>query len=168
MHAMTAAHKTLPLGTYVSVHNLKNGNKVNVKVNDRGPFVHGRIIDLSYGAAKEIGLVGPGTAPVEIVALGTPKETRVNGRVQRMLVPGNYDAGEFAIQVGAFRIKANATRLKNKLARKYKDAYIVVHEDSEGKLYRVRIARCRTLDKAYEYEKMLEADGYPEAIVVAR
>jgi rare lipoprotein A len=168
MHAMTGAHKTLPLGTYVSVRNLRNGKKVVVRINDRGPFVRGRIIDLSYGAAKEIGLVGPGTAPVEIVALGVPTETRVQGGIQRTLVPGHYDIGDFTVQVGAFRDKENAFRLKDKLARTYKDVHIMVQEGSDGTLYKVRVARCTTLEQARRYEKMLEGDGYPDAMVVAR
>ena len=70
MHDMTAAHKTLPLGTYVKVFNLDNDRETEVRINDRGPFVRGRIIDLSYEAARRIGVVGPGTASVEITAIG--------------------------------------------------------------------------------------------------
>ena len=168
MHAMTGAHKTLPLGTYVSVYNLRNGKKVVVRINDRGPFVRGRVIDLSYGAAKQIGLVGPGTAPVEVVALGVPRETTAHGEVQRTLVPSNYYVGDFSIQVGAFREKENAFRLKSKLASTYKDVHIMVQETSNGTLYRVRVARCKTLEQARQYEKILEGDGYPDAMVVAR
>ena len=69
MHAMTAAHKTLPLPVHVRVRNLSNGKSIVVKVNDRGPFLHNRIIDLSYAAAKKLDMVGAGTAEVEIVAL---------------------------------------------------------------------------------------------------
>ena len=74
MYAMTAAHKTLPLGTRVSVRNIENGRQINVRINDRGPFVRGRIIDLSYTGAQKLGLVGPGTAAVEVIALATPIE----------------------------------------------------------------------------------------------
>jgi rare lipoprotein A len=168
MYAMTAAHKTLPLGTYVKVYNLRNGKKVVVRINDRGPFVRGRIIDLSYGAAKKIGLVGPGTAPVKIVALGRQKKKTVKKKTQPTLVPGNYDTGDFTIQVGAFRDERNALRLKNKLARTYKDAHITARTSRGGTLYRVRVVRCTTLNQAMRYEKMLEADGYLGALVVAR
>lgn len=168
MHALTAAHKTLPLGTYVKVRNLRNGKEVVVRINDRGPFVRGRIIDLSYGGAKKIGLVGPGTAPVEIVALGVPKETTVKGKLKRTLVPSNYYVGDFAVQVGAFKDKENALRLKNRLVSTYKDTHIVLYERTDGTFYRVRVARCTTLDQARKYEKMLESDGFPDAIVVAR
>jgi len=168
MYAMTGAHKTLPLGTYVSVHNLRNKKKVVIRINDRGPFVRGRIIDLSYEAAKQIGLVGPGTAPVEIVALGVPRETTAHGEIQRTLEPGNYYVGNFSVQVGAFRQKENAFRLKSKLANTYKDVHITLQERSDGTLYKVRVARCKTLERARQYEKILERDGYPDAMVVAR
>ena len=69
MHAMTAAHRTLPLGTVVKVKNRDNGKSVTVTINDRGPFVKGRIIDLSYGAARELNMIGTGTARVRIEVL---------------------------------------------------------------------------------------------------
>lgn len=168
MYAMTAAHKTLPLDTYVSVYNLNNGKTADVRINDRGPFVPGRIIDLSYEAAQRIGLVGPGTAPVEIVALGSVKETMAGGKVRRIFVPGNYYVGDFTIQVGAFKEKENAVRLRNKLAQSYENAHIMVYESAKGTFYRVRVSRCKTLDQARKYEKIIEAAGYPDAIVVAQ
>lgn len=168
MYAITAAHKTLPLGTYVRVTNLYNGKTVNVRINDRGPFVRGRIIDLSYEAAKQLGIVVQGTAPVEIVALGSIKETVVGGNVQRTLVPGDYYDGDFTIQVGAFKQKENAVTLKNELAQTYENTHIAVHESADGTFYRVRVERCKKIDQAKEYEKMLEAAGYPDAIVVAQ
>jgi len=79
MYQMTAAHKTLPLPTYVSVNNLDNGRTLIVKVNDRGPFIEGRVIDLSYAAAYRLGVTGPGTANVEIIALD-PVATEPQGR----------------------------------------------------------------------------------------
>jgi rare lipoprotein A len=168
MYALTAAHKTLPLGTYVRVYNLNNGKTVDVRINDRGPYVHGRIIDLSYEAAERIGLVGPGTAPAEIVALGSLEETVVGGKVQYTLVHRDYYVGDFTIQVGAFKYKENAVRLRNKLSETYKNAHIVVYESPKGTFYRVQVARCKELDQARKYEKMLEAAGYTDALVVAR
>jgi rare lipoprotein A len=79
--AMTAAHKTLPLPTYLQVTNLRNGKKVIVKVNDRGPFAKNRLIDLSYVAAKKLDMLAQGTAPVEILAI-TPGLTRLAGLEQ--------------------------------------------------------------------------------------
>jgi len=168
MYAMTAAHKTLPMGTYVRAQNLDNGKTVDVRINDRGPFVHGRVIDLSYEAAKRMGVVGPGTAPVEIVALGAVKETKVGGKVQRRLVPGDYYAGDFTIQVGAFKERKNAVRLRNKLAVTYQNAHIAVYESALGAFYRVRVGRSDRLEEARKYESILEAAGYPDAMVVAR
>jgi rare lipoprotein A (peptidoglycan hydrolase) len=87
MYAMTAAHKTLPLGTYVRVHNLTNDRTVDLLINDRGPFVKGRIIDLSYAAAKALDVVRPGTAPVQG---GRPGGARGANRCKR---PGTYAHG---------------------------------------------------------------------------
>ena len=101
MHAMTAAHKTLPLGTWVRVYNLTNGKSCDVRVNDRGPFVRGRIIDLSYSAAKEIGLVGPGTAKVRIKAMAPPAGAAQGDR-------NIYYKGNFTIQLGG-PLKAGPT-----------------------------------------------------------
>lgn len=102
LYGMTAAHKTLPLPTYVKVKNLKNGREVIVKVNDRGPFHSDRIIDLSYGAASKLGLLPTGTAPVEVTALSTNK-----------LRHGN-DA-RYYLQVGAFSSKPLAEALQAQL-----------------------------------------------------
>jgi rare lipoprotein A len=168
MYEMTAAHKTLPMGTYVRAHNFNNGKTVDVRINDRGPFVRGRIIDLSYEAAKRIGVFGPGTAPVEIIALGSMQETKVGGKVQRTLVPGDYYAGDFTIQVGAFKDRQNAVRLRDRLARTYQNAHIVVYESAQGAFHRVRVGSSDRLEQARKYEKMLEAAGYPDAMVVAR
>ena len=106
MYAMTAAHKTLPLGTRVSVRHLENGRRIEVRINDRGPFVRGRIIDLSYTAARQLGIVGPGTGPVEVVALATPIAA---GGPQVKL---DLYSGNFTFQVGAFGVRENAERLK--------------------------------------------------------
>jgi len=168
MYALTAAHRTLPMGTYVKVRNLRNKKVVVVRINDRGPFVPGRIIDLSYRAARMIGIVGPGTAAVEIEALGMLREARVTGKTKHSLMPGNYYVGEFAIQIGAFKSKENALKLREKLANTYEDAHIVVYNIGNDKFYRVRVAKCATLDQARQYKKILRANGYPDAIIVAR
>ncbi|ETO93162.1 septal ring lytic transglycosylase RlpA family protein [Legionella oakridgensis] len=102
LYGLTAAHKTLPLPTYVKVKNLKNGREAIVKVNDRGPFHQDRLIDLSYGAAAKLGLLPEGTAPVEIEALTT------NG-------PKGHEA-HYYLQAGAFSSKQYAHTLQNKLA----------------------------------------------------
>lgn len=167
MHALTAAHKTLPLGTYLRVTNLDNDHTVIVKINDRGPFVKGRIVDLSYRAAQEIDIVETGTAPVEIEALGKLKETVVDGKVEQTYVPGNYYVGEFTIQVGAFTEKTNATSLLKQLTAQYNNAYIAVHTTETATFYRVRVARFATLEKARQIEQKLRQNGYSEAIIVS-
>jgi rare lipoprotein A len=165
MYAMTAAHKTLPLGTYVRVHHLENNRKLEVRINDRGPFVRGRIIDLSYTAAKELGLVGPGTAKVEIVALGTPAAT--DGGTGRTFVQGDYYSGNFTFQVGAFSNRENAERLKRKLDEQYKNAHITRYDRGDKIFYRVRVGAFKTLEDAVVNEAILIQDGYADAFMVA-
>ncbi|RLC59038.1 MAG: septal ring lytic transglycosylase RlpA family lipoprotein, partial [Chloroflexi bacterium] len=111
MHAMTAAHKTLPIPVYVQVKNLDNGRSTVVRVNDRGPFIAGRIIDLSYAAARKLGVDGPGTANVEISVLreGEQKPTRV-----ARSIPLNTDLNEdlpLFIQMGSFSSQLNANNM---------------------------------------------------------
>jgi len=108
MYGISAAHRTLPFGTKVRVHNLDNGSEVEVPINDRGPFVEGRIIDLSYGAAKVIHLDIDGVARVRLEILGYGYEASS--------VP---PPGIFAVQVGAFRDSGNAERLKARIETKY-------------------------------------------------
>jgi rare lipoprotein A len=166
MYAISAAHKTLPLQTYVRVRNLDNQQEVVVRINDRGPFVRGRIIDLSYAAAKKIGIVGPGTAPVEIVALGTA-EAKTKKGTHRSYRPADYFTGNFTIQVGAFKNRNNAEKLKNKLDQTYKNAHISVYKLGDDIFYRVRVGKSSTLGKAIEYESHLIKNGYPDAMVIA-
>jgi rare lipoprotein A len=165
MYAMTAAHKTLPLGTYVRVHHLANNTSVDVRINDRGPFVRGRIIDLSYTAARSLGLVGPGTAEVEIVALG--KLTSTDGGTSRTFVPEDYYSGNFTFQIGAFLKYENAERLKHKLNGKYKNAHITTYDNGKDTYYRVRVGKAANLEQAAEFERYLIQNGFPGAFIVA-
>ncbi len=166
MYAVSAAHKTLPLGTYVRVYNLNNGRKLDVRINDRGPFVKGRIIDLSYAAADALGVVGPGTAPVKIVALGEAVESKDAGG-QRQYRPVDYYSGNFTFQVGAFTELANAQRLVEKLDPSYQNAHMTTFQDGGRLFYRVRVGHTNDLAEAEKYEKTLEADGFPGAFIVA-
>ncbi len=104
MEKMTAAHRTLPFNTWVRVYDLDNQKTTEVRIIDRGPFVDGRIIDLSHAAARELELIGPGVARVRIEVIRTP---------------ANAPAGLFAVQVGAFRERANAERLRASMAASY-------------------------------------------------
>lgn len=153
MYAMTAAHKTLPLGTRVEVTNLNNHRQVQVRINDRGPFVRGRIIDLSYSAAQKIGLVGPGTAPVELVAVGAENV--------------DFNKGNFTFQVGSFRSRDNAQRFRDALSRSYPNAHITVYDSGDGVFYRVRVGHSTSLSQAHEYERELIGAGLRGAFTVA-
>jgi rare lipoprotein A len=165
MYAMTAAHKILPLGTYVEVHNLENNRSVVVRINDRGPFVHGRIIDLSYSAAKGIGIVGPGTARVEVIALG--RRTSSSGDTASTYISEDYSHGKFTFQIGAFLNRENAERQKRALAQRYKNAHITVYDRGDKIFYRVRVGRFATLQEAIQQEEILIKDGFPDPILVA-
>ncbi len=167
MYAMTAAHKTLPLGTYVRVENLNNNKKIEVRINDRGPFVRGRIIDLSYTGAKKLGIVGPGTAPVEIVALGTASKKKTPGSSGRTYVPIDYYKGNFTVQVGAFSDRKNAEKLQQKLDKEYKGAHIAAYDDGNATFYRVRVGRCSTLEQAEKYEEIMIQRGFEDAFAIA-
>ena len=164
MYALTAAHKTLPMGTYVRVRNLNNDRQIDVRINDRGPFVTGRIIDLSYTGAKQLGILSSGTAPVQISALGVAAGVS-NGR--QTYVKVDYETGLFTVQVGSFLEESNARRLKNKLDKSFQNAHIVTYFDGQRTFYRVRVGRLTTLGQAQEYEQMLKVSGYPAAVIVA-
>jgi rare lipoprotein A len=167
MYAMTAAHKTLPLGTWVNVKNLDNYKEIEVKINDRGPFVRGRIIDLSYTAAQRLGAVGPGTVPVEVIALGTPAPSAKGSRGPRTYIPGDYYTGNFTIQIGAFTVRENAENMKKQMEKTHDNVHIVIYEQDGQVFYRVRVSRTNSLDEAMKFEAALEARGFRDAFVVA-
>jgi len=167
MYAMTAAHKTLPLHTYVRVTNLTNQKRIDVRINDRGPFVRGRIIDLSYAAAKKLGVVAPGTAKVAIEALGVRRASAAGTAAESSYRSVNYYAGNFTIQVGSFTELGNAERLKKRLDQTYKNTHIAVYNNGVETFYRVRVGKCRTLDQAEAYEKIMIQHGFEDAMLVA-
>ncbi len=146
MYAMTAAHKTLPLGVYVKVRNRDNGRETVVQINDRGPFVTGRIIDLSYSAARDIGIVGSGTAKVQIEALGYLDDT-VKGRTAYR-APASYDRGAFGIQVGAFSRLDNAQRMADSVKQRYGISSIREAVVNGTLYYRVRAGNYTSLKEA--------------------
>ncbi len=167
MYAMTAAHKTLPMNVHLKVTNLNNGKSTVVRVNDRGPFVRSRIIDLSYTAAKELDVVGPGTAPVRIEALGYRDDASV-GATPQYRQPASYDVGPFMVQVGAFTVKENAYRLADKLKSQYGGSSVAEGWVNGQKFYRVRIGLYKTMALADEGLLNLETNGYPNSFIVAR
>jgi rare lipoprotein A len=141
MYAMTAAHKSLPLPSYVEVTNLENGRKVVVKVNDRGPFHDNRLIDLSYSAATKLGIVAKGTGLVEVKAItpGAAKKTAKPADREPALVKPSGSAAMF-LQVGAFSTQNRAEQVKSRLQRDITDTVVVVPAESrQGTLYRVRV-----------------------------
>lgn len=165
MHGVSAAHKTLPFNTYVRVYNLDNGKELDVRINDRGPFVKNRIIDLSYTAAKMLGVVGPGTARVKIAALGTvmPRKKKKTSGAEKNEI--DYHSGNFTFQINAFVNKENAEKQRDELDKKYINAHIVTHERDGQVFYRVRVGRFSTLEEARAKEGELVRDGYTPMIV---
>ncbi len=154
MHDMTAAHKTLPMNTMLRVTNLDNGIKVIVRVNDRGPFVKSRIIDLSNQAAHRIDMVKRGTAPVRIEVIG------FNGVIgsARSIVLSNY-----AVQIGAFRSKDGAYRYAKKYSDgRYGSRVVTKYRDGEP-LYRVFLVGFKSADEARDYKS---SDGFSGSFIV--
>jgi len=151
MYAMTAAHKSLVLPTYVEVTNLKNGRKVIVKVNDRGPFHENRIIDLSYTAATKLDIVKNGTGLVEIRVVGPGQTASVDAAEGAPVVsaPTVKNEDGFYIQVGSFGNLTNAEGLKQKLAPIGRDKINISEVVVSGNtLYRVRIGPLTNIDQA--------------------
>ena len=166
MYAMTAAHKTLPLGTYVHVKSLDTGNEVTVRINDRGPFIPGRIIDLSYSAANKIGMIATGTTRVMIVALEPDAPQKKRSKTASN-TPVDFHRGNFTFQIGAFSDKQNAYRLRDKLDQTYKNAHVSEYDNGQEILYRVRVGLATSLEQAVEYEKILIQHGFKDVFIVA-
>jgi rare lipoprotein A len=167
MHGLTAAHKTLPMNVYVRVSNLSNGRQCVVRINDRGPFVKGRVIDLSYAAASQLGVVGPGTAPVQLEALGY-REIGPAGEIVAYRQPASYEVGPFTIQVGAFTVAQNAQRLADELRTSYGEAAVVEGWVGGQKYHRVRVGLYPAMAAAVQAAAEFEAKGFRNSFVVAR
>ena len=151
MYAMTAAHRTLPFHTRVRVSNLENGKKVELRINDRGPFISGRIIDLSYSGARAIGMLEKGTAKVNIEAMGSADPFSIKGN--------------FAIQVGAFAERENAERFQRELEKKYSHVHTVLWESNVRRLYRVRLGGFRTEAEARQASDSLRKENLSGFVV---
>lgn len=139
MNGMTAAHRTLPFGTEVEVKNLETGAKTRVRINDRGPFIDGRIIDLSLTAARQAHVWGPGTALVEVKVVHVPEAVAGNGRSvpQPSAVSTAAVSGRYTVQVGAFADRNNAERLRDTLTRRYPEFPVNVAPTPDGSRLRV-------------------------------
>lgn len=164
MYGMSAAHKTLPMGVRVKVTHLENGRHIVVRINDRGPFVAGRIIDLSYGAAKQLGIVDTGTAQVQIQALGYRQTDKSRATVRPA---GNYDSGSFAVQIGAFSTSESAYQLAAKMRSHYGKAVVSTVITSGRQIYRVRVGDFNSLDQAEKAVQNFVSGGFPGSYVIA-
>jgi len=168
MFAMTAAHKTLPLPTYLEVINLRNNKRVIVKANDRGPFHANRIIDLSYAAATRLGIAASGTGLVEIRALNPVAPESVTPPAKSTIVTDKTTVEpNMYLQIGAFSSQDNAKRLHNKLHSAAFDRTSITTANPAGNtVYRVRIGPLSTVDEADQLVDQLAALGINEARVV--
>ena len=166
MYGATAAHKLLPMNTMLLVSNLENGKNTIVRVNDRGPFVQGRILDLSYTAAKKLDIVGNGTAKVQVTALA--KANAASGEMQTPGPDVNYNLGEFYVQIGAFEQKNNALKLQKKFSDIGHTTVIEEFFSPKSVLYRVCVYAGKELHGAYKVESALHQHGWRGAFVVAR
>jgi rare lipoprotein A len=151
MNDMTAAHRTLPFGTYVMVTNLGNDRSAIVRINDRGPFVRGRIIDLSYAAARVLGIVGPGTARVRLETLRGFKAPEPSAK------------SAIWIQVGAFSVQENAYAIKRRLDGTFPGVVVTRFKTNRGTYFRVRVRTDEV--QARPLAQRLAGEGYPVIIV---
>lgn len=142
MHKMTAAHRTLPFESVVRVTNLKNGRTAEVRINDRGPFVENRVIDLSLAAARELDMVAMGVARVRLELLAGP----------------NPLDGSFTVQVGAFLGRENAARLRQRLERRHPPVFVHEYDSPDGFFYRVRVGRLPTQEAARQLAEQLRSE----------
>ncbi len=187
MHALSAAHKTLPLPTMVRVTNLENGRSVIVRVNDRGPFVKERLIDLSYAAAKQLGYARSGTAHVRVQSLQLPppskQETLAMGKKLMaadhpnsvhvsspdvLAAPATAASGKIFIQLGAFSSKDNAVRLENQLKSSFTAIHTVAVQLGNRTLYRVRIGPYDDMVNIEQTVLSLQSHGFDKPVVVIK
>lgn len=145
MDGLTAAHRTLPLGTELLVTNLENARSVRVRVNDRGPFIRGRILDLSRGAAQRLGMMESGLAEVE-----------VRGQRQSVVAVQPIRADAYSIQVGSFSVIENAEQLRSRLAGNYPEVRIIRRETGSGSLFRVQVGKFSSESRAERLARDLE------------
>jgi len=155
MYEMTAAHRELPFGTKLRITNPDNNRSVIVTINDRGPFIDGRDIDLSFAAAEKIGIIGKGTSDVLMEYLG--RDMRYVKEVS--FIP-SATGGPLTVQVGSFIEESNAKRLKMALELRYKDVYITTTNIDGRRFYRVRVGEFKDRDSAYSFAKTLAFEGY--------
>lgn len=156
MDALTAAHKTLPFNTRVKVINLENGLATVVRINDRGPFVGERIIDLSHKAAEQLGVIEKGTARVRLIALPNPADEAYPAAAATQAIEN------FSVQVGVFKDRGNAGRL----ARQVSDSRVEPRIKGTETYFRILVGRYSDVEEAYKQMDALRSLGYAGAFVV--
>ena len=142
MYKLTAAHRTLPFDSIVRVKDLRNGRTTEVRINDRGPFIENRIIDLSLAAARELDMVAAGVAPVRLELLGGPSPL----------------VGYFTVQVGAFLVGENAEKLRERLAQRHQPVFIQEYNSPNGLFHRVRAGRLASQEEARQLAEQLRSE----------
>lgn len=161
MYKPTAAHKTLPLGCYIRVTSRANGKSTIVRVNDRGPFMPGRIVDLSYRSAQDLDIVGLGVAPVMIEVVPSGSVT-----ADRVIAP---DGGAvYTLQVAAFTDRATARLVSERLEKELAYAAVREVETERGRFYRVHAGKFRSRSDAEAARSSIARNGYPDAFIVAQ
>ncbi|HEY7531326.1 MAG TPA: septal ring lytic transglycosylase RlpA family protein [Nitrospiraceae bacterium] len=143
MYKLTAAHRTLPLGSVAVVRSLSTGKQVTVRINDRGPFAKGRILDLSLAGAQALGMTGPGTDQIELRVVGYEGRTA--------------DMGVLRVQVASFAEQQNAVNLLARLKSSYQGGRIVAIQLPEGRRYRVQVGEFKTEAQAQAAASRLES-----------
>ncbi|MCB1857334.1 MAG: septal ring lytic transglycosylase RlpA family protein [Gammaproteobacteria bacterium] len=167
MYSMTAAHKTLPLPTYVRVRNLTNGRSAIVRVNDRGPFHGNRIIDLSYAAATKLGILGKGTGLVEVVAID-PRHPQAPPLVAKQSTGSGVTAApSMFIQIGAFSSLHNANRLRQRLQLSLDQPIRISEGNLRGEtLFRVQVGPLKDVEQSDQISRELAQLGHDQLHIV--
>ena len=162
MEKLTAAHRSLPFETWVEVTNLSNGRSVGVRINDRGPFLHGRIIDLSQAAARDIGMLGPGTARVQLRVIAPPAGAQLASSPQAAPPLAWY-----AVQAGAFADRNRAESLCAAMVESFAEARVIQGDDTPP-LWHVLVGREMTIEQANELAVRVRQQGGQAAVVPER
>jgi len=161
---LTAAHRTLPIGTHLMVTSLTNGRSVEVRVNDRGPFVDGRIVDISKRAAQDLAMIGPGTMRVRLEVVHAPGSFAA----RRLNAPGDAPLPlrvSYVVQVGTFSRETNARALHSDLAARFSDAHVATLNTGWTEYFRVRIGPYETRRMAEARAAVVERLGYPTIVM---
>lgn len=168
LYSMTAAHKTLPLPTYVEVTNLKNGRKLVVKVNDRGPFHEGRIIDLSYAAAQKLGITSTGPVEIRAITPGSPPSAQMATQLSSESTPTDARETKLYLQVGAFVERGKAEQLRSRLQEHASgNIQISPSKKAQSTIYRVRIGPLASVEETDQMAARLSELGIRESQIVS-